>query len=348
MVKVWSKSEIMKVNLQKKFTLFLIISIVAMILVFLIALTIGRFQITPQALINIVTGNVNDYQIEYNVLVKLRIPRTLMALLVGIALALSGLVYQETFQNRLVSPDLLGVSSGASVGVALGLLMGLPLLAINLTGFLFGIIAMITTLFLARIFKSRTPTILILAGVIISGFMSSVLSIIKTFANTETVLPNITYWLLGSFDKTEMSDIAIIAPIVIIGAAILLVIRWKINIISLGEEEAITKGVNYKMYRLIIIMIATLLTAASVSFAGVIGWVGLVIPHIVRIIIGRNTKYTIPLSITFGAIFMMISDVLSRSIFQAEIPLSAVTGFIGLPIFILILTFSKKEVNNRD
>ena len=181
-----------------------------------------------------------------------------------------------------------------------------------------------------------------------SDLMTSILSIIKTIANTDTVLPNITYWLLGSFEKTVIKDVFIVAPIIIIGTVILLIMRWKVNVISLGYEEATTKGINYKRYRVIIIIIATLITAASVAFAGVIGWVGLVIPHIVRLVIGRNTKYTIPLSITFGGAFMVLSDILSRSVFQAEIPLSAVTGFIGVPIFIIILILSSNEVNRYD
>lgn len=234
------------------------------------------------------------------------------------------------------------------VGVALGLLIGLPLLTISLVGFVFGILSMTLTLLLARAFKNKNETILIMSGVIIGGFMTSILSIIKTIANTDTVLPNITYWLLGSFEKTVIKDVFIVAPIIIIGTVILLIMRWKVNVISLGYEEAITKGINYKRYRVIIIIIATLITAASVAFAGVIGWVGLVIPHIVRLVVGRNTKYTIPLSVTFGGVFMVLSDILSRSIFQAEIPLSAVTGFIGVPIFIIILVLSSNEVNRYD
>ena len=336
-------------RLKKIFKKYLILSTLFVIVVLIFAILMGRFQISLKAFYYIVIGSTSDYQLEYNVIMKLRLPRTLMAMFVGAGLSLSGLVYQETFQNRLVSPDILGVSSGASVGVALGLLMGLPILSINFIGFLFGLLSIVATLSLSKIFKNKTPTILILSGIIVSGFMTSILSVIKTIANTETVLPAITYWLLGSFDKTELIDVAIISPIVIIGAIILLTMRWKINIVALGEEEAVTKGINYKGNRLIIITIATLLTASAVAFAGVIGWIGLVIPHIVRLVIGRNTKYTVPLIITFGAAFMMISDVLSRSFFSAEIPLSAVTGFIGgVPIFVLILSFAKNEVNNRD
>lgn len=338
----------MNEKVENKFNKYLILSTILIIAIFILAILIGRFQISLKAFYNIIIGNSNDYQLEYNVITKLRLPRTLMAMFVGIGLSISGLVYQETFQNRLVSPDILGVSSGASVGVALGLLIGLPILSISLVGFVFGLLSIMATLTLAKIFKNKSSTILVLSGIIVSGFMTSILSVIKTIANTETVLPAITYWLLGSFDKTEMIDVAIIAPIVIIGVTILLIIRWKINIVALGEEEAVTKGVNYKTTRLIIVAIATLLTASSVAFAGVIGWIGLVIPHIVRLAIGRNTKYTVPLAITFGASFMMISDVLSRSFFQAEIPLSAVTGFIGVPIFVLILSFATNEVNNHD
>lgn len=332
---------------NKKYIKYLISSIILTIVLLILALLIGRYRISISSFFHAISGN-RDFDLEYNIITKLRLPRTLLALFVGIGLSVSGLVYQEIFQNRLVSPDILGVSSGASVGVALGLLIGLPLLSISFVGFIFGIASMALTLLLARVFKNKNETILIMSGVIISGFMSAILSIIKTIANTDTVLPNITYWLLGSFEKTVIKDVFIVAPIIIVGAIVLLVMRWKINIVSLGYEEATTKGINYKRYRVAIILIATLLTAASVAFAGVIGWVGLVIPHIVRMIIGRNTKYTIPLSITFGASFMILSDMLSRSIFQAEIPLSAVTGFIGVPIFILILVFSNNEVNRYD
>ena len=332
---------------HKKYIKYLIGSIILTIILLILVLLIGRYRIGISSFFHAISGN-RDFDLEYNIITKLRLPRTLLALFVGIGLSVSGLVYQEIFQNRLVSPDILGVSSGASVGVALGLLIGLPLLSISFVGFIFGIGSMALTLLLARVFKNKNETILIMSGVIISGFMASILSIIKTIANTDTVLPNITYWLLGSFEKTVIKDVFIVAPIIIVGAIILFVMKWKINIVSLGYEEATTKGINYKRYRIAIILIATLLTAASVAFAGVIGWVGLVIPHIVRMIIGRNTKYTIPLSITFGASFMILSDILSRSIFQAEIPLSAVTGFIGVPIFILILVFSNNEVNRYD
>jgi len=335
-------------TIKRKFTFFLVISIFLVIIVFISAIFIGRFEISFNAFYSILTGKTQNYPIEFNVITKLRLPRTLMALFVGIALSLSGLVYQETFQNRLVSPDILGVSSGASVGVALGLLISLPMMVTSFIGFLFGLLSMAATLFLAKIFRNKTSTILILSGVIVSGFMTSILSVIKAAANTDTVLPAITYWLLGSFDKTEMLDVYIIAPIVIIGSIILLIIKWQINVVALGEEEATTKGINYRLYRLVIILVATLLTATSVAFSGVIGWIGLVIPHIVRLVVGRNTKYTIPLAITFGAIFMMIADILSRSIFQAEIPLSAITGIIGVPTFVLLLSFSKSEVNGRD
>ena len=338
----------MNQTVEIKFRKYFILSILLVIIVFVLAIFIGKFNISIDAFYSILTGQVTGYEIEYNVITILRIPRTFMALFVGIALSISGLVYQETFQNRLVSPDILGVSSGASVGVALGLLIGLPVMYISFFGFVLGLVSMLATLALAKVFKNKTPTILILSGVIVSGFMTSILSIIKTAANTDTVLPAITYWLLGSFDKVEMSDVFIIAPFIIVGSAILLVIRWQINVIALGEEEAVTKGINYKGYRLVIILVATLITASSVAFAGVIGWIGLVIPHIVRLLIGRNTKYTVPLCITLGAAFMIIADILSRSIFQAEIPLSAITGFIGVPIFVLILSFAKDEVNNRD
>jgi iron complex transport system permease protein len=322
---------------KSKIIFYNTILIIVLIFVFVLALIVGRYQIPLSTFFKILFGNKSDYLVETSIIVNLRLPRTVIALLVGSALSLAGLVYQETFQNKLVSPDFLGVSGGASVGAALAIILGLSSVWLSGFSFVFGIGAMLITIMIAKIIRNNSPTILILSGIIVSSFMSATLSLLKYMAEAETQLATITYWLMGSFEFSTMKEVYILAPIVVISSAILFSIRWRINIVAQGPEEAQTQGLNYVAYRYLIIVLATLITASSVAFSGVIGWVGLIIPHIIRLFVGKNTKYTIPLTLTFGSIFMIITDILSRSFTGSEIPLTAITGFLGAPIFIFIL-----------
>ncbi|PAT01190.1 hypothetical protein CI105_08065 [Candidatus Izimaplasma bacterium ZiA1] len=330
---------------SKKVIVYNLVLVIVLILLFFTALIVGRYHISINTFIRMIIFKSNEYPVERSIIVNLRLPRTLIAILVGSSLSLAGLVYQETFQNKLVSPDFLGVSSGSSVGAALAIILGVTSMWLSLYAFVFGIGAMILTVSIAKIMRDHSPTILILSGIIVSSFMSASLSLLKYLAETETQLATITYWLMGSFEYSTMRDVLILAPIVITCISILFMIRWRINIVAQGPNEAQTQGLNYGLYRFIIIVLATLMTASSVAFAGVIGWIGLVVPHIVRLFVGKNTKHTIPLVITFGAIFMVITDILSRSFTGAEIPLSAITGFLGAPIFVLILLRKRRIIN---
>ncbi len=332
---------------NKKIWIYNLTLIILILIITILAIMVGRYHITLKAFFEILFGKSSDYPVETSIMINLRIPRTLIALLVGSALGVSGLVYQETFQNRLVSPDFLGVSGGASVGAALGIIMGISSIWLSGIAFIFGISAMFITVIIAKIMKDHSPMILILSGIIVSSFMGATLSIIKYLAETETQLATITYWLMGSFEYTKMTDVYILLPIVAICLSVLMMIRWRINIVAQGPNEAKTMGLNYRLYRGIIIVTATLLTASSVAFAGTIGWVGLVVPHIVRTFVGNNTKHTIPLVILFGALFMVVTDILSRSFTGSEIPLSAITGFLGTPIFVLILLRKRRLLNEN-
>ena len=189
---------------------------------------------------------------------------------------------------------------------------------------------------------------LVLAGIIVGGLASAILSFIKYLADAETTLASITFWLMGSFEHSKMTDVYILAPIVAICVIIVLCISWRINIVALGREEAQTKGLHYNRYRFLIIGIATLLTASSVAFSGTIGWIGLVVPHIARLSVGRNTKRTIPLSIVFGSTFMVLTDIISRTFTASEIPISAITGLFGTVLFIIILIIRRKTINEND
>ena len=322
-------------------------SLAVLVVVFFLALLMGRYSVSPEAFLTVITGGDPANSIDKSVILTLRLPRTIVALLVGVALSLSGLVYQETFQNKLVSPDFLGVSTGAGFGATIAIVLGCTGLMISFTAFLFGILTMLITVFIAKMFRSQSQTTLLLSGIIVGGFMSAGISFIKFIADTDKQLGEIVYWLLGTFSKATMKDVWILLPIVAVCALVLYLIRWRINIVALGRSEATTLGLNYTFYRGLIIVISTLLTAAAVAYSGIVGWIGLIIPHLVRLLVGRDSKKTIPLTIMFGATFTIVCDIISRSFTASEIPLSAVTGFLGTPIFIAILYARRKTIYDK-
>lgn len=322
-------------------------SLAVLVVVFFLALLMGRYSVSPEAFLTVITGGDPANSIDKSVILTLRLPRTIVALLVGVALSLSGLVYQETFQNKLVSPDFLGVSTGAGFGATIAIVLGCTGLMISFTAFLFGILTMLITVFIAKMFRSQSQTTLLLSGIIVGGFMSAGISFIKFMADTDKQLGEIVYWLLGTFSKATMKDVWILLPIVAVCALVLYLIRWRINIVALGRSEATTLGLNYTFYRGLIIVISTLLTAAAVAYSGIVGWIGLIIPHLVRLLVGRDSKKTIPLTIMFGATFTIVCDIISRSFTASEIPLSAVTGFLGTPIFIAILYARRKTIYDK-
>lgn len=332
---------------KNKRTIYIFVGFaIVLVILFFVALMVGKYTIGFSDFFKALFTSDDNFATDRSVIINLRLPRSLMAILVGAGLSVSGLVYQELFQNKLVSPDFLGVSSGASVGAALSILIGMSGIVICLFSFAFGILTMVCTLFIAKAFKNKSPIILLLSGIIMGGFLEACLSFIKFMADTDSQLGEITFWLLGSFQNVVINDVYIMLPISLFCIAALMIIRWRINIVALGKEQAESKGLNYGFYKGLLIVIVTILTSASVAFAGVIGWVGLVVPHISRLLVGRNTARSLPLTIFIGAIFMLMCDIVSRSFTFSEIPLSAVSGFIGTPIFIGILAFKKGNKND--
>lgn len=325
-------------NKSIKKHLFFLIIIYAII--FISSLFIGRYAISIKSFFYL---NNQDLQLEKNIILNLRLPRAIVATLAGISLSLSGLIYQETFQNDLVSPDLLGVSSGAGVGASIAIVFGLSNFFIAIFSFTFGIFTVILTVLISNVFRSKNNITLILSGIIVGGFMSSILTTIKYFVNPETQLSTIVYWLMGSFANVTYNNIAFMLPVVLILFVILMCISHRINLIALGKEETETKGVNYILYRNIIIAIATMLTATTVSCCGTIGWIGLIIPHIVKSMVGRDVNKTLPLCAVTGATFTLITDIIARSITQSEIPISAITGILGAVILTIILINQNNE-----
>lgn len=329
--------------MKKRTIIFLLVSIFLFLLIFFIALLVGRYSIGLKTFFKAIFTKDEAYDTPRNIVMSLRLPRTIVAGLTGIALGLSGLLFQEIFQNKLVSPDLLGVSAGSGVGAAFAIVLGLGATFVSLMAFAFGIFAVFSAIMISKIFRNKTSVMLLLSGIIVGGFMGAILSLIKYFANPETTLSSIIYWLMGSFANVTMKDVYILLPVVITCSILIVGISWRINIMALGKEEAQTKGINYTVYRLMFIGIATLLTATTVAFCGTIAWVGLVIPHIVRLISGKNTVRSVPLTIAFGGIFMIVVDIFSRSFTPDEIPLSAVTGFFGTLIFVVILIKNRSK-----
>lgn len=334
-------------KLQRRTIVSLVISISVFIVVFGLALMLGRYTIKIDEFFKAVFTSDESFTTQRSIIVNLRLPRTIMAAFVGIGLSLSGLLYQDTFRNKLVSPDLLGVSTGASVGAALAILLGLSSAFISIFAFVVGLLTVALTVAVSKLFRNGSSTILLLSGIIVGGFMAAILSIIKFCSDDVTTLASITYWLMGSFESADMNKNYILMGTIIVCVVVVLLISHPINLLNQGRVEAQTKGINYKFYRTLVIVISTILTAISVCFCGTISWIGLVIPHIVRLLVGRDTKRTIPLCITFGGIFMIVVDILSRTFTDSEIPLSAVTGLFGTIIFVTILVIKRRQLNEH-
>ena len=306
------------------------------------SLCVGRYSVDVQTTLAILTSpftgaeavwTVNDY----NVIMNIRLPRVIAAFLVGAALALSGASYQGVFQNPLVSPDLLGVSYGACVGAALSILLNLITWQTQLFAFIGGLITVFVTVSIPKLMHRQSNVMMVLSGIIVGGFMSSILGLMKYVADPDTQLASIVYWQLGSIAKVDFDVLRYTSPVMIVSAIVLVAMRWRLNLISLGEEEARSLGVDLRRERNIIIIASTLLTASAVSVAGTIGWVGLIIPHVTRRIVGSDNKRLIPTVILVAAAFMILVDLFARNISGFEIPLGILTGLVGAPIFGYIL-----------
>ncbi len=274
-----------------------------------------------------------------NVFFLIRLPRIAAAVLVGMALSCAGAAYQGMFRNPMVSPDVLGASTAAGFGAALGILLGAGYFGISLIAFVFGLGAVLLTYTVSRFAKTNETVALILSGMVISSLFSAGTSFIKLVADTQEQLPAITYWLMGSLASIKRQDVAFLAVPVLLGLLPLLLFSWRINLLTLDEDEAKSLGVNTTALRLAVILCATLLTASSVAVSGMIGWVGLIVPHICRMLFGYDYRRLLPACAVFGAAFLLLTDDIARCATAGEIPIGILTAFVGAPVFLwLILT----------
>ncbi|MDR7666705.1 iron ABC transporter permease [Methanosarcina sp. Z-7115] len=309
------------------------------------SLFVGRYQ-TPVSVVvdesiklfsSFLFGTPASVSTQHTVLFNVRLPRILAALLVGAALSTAGVSFQGIFRNPLVSPDILGVGAGAGFGACLAILLWDSYLVIQLTAFAFGLLAMFVSISMGKASKGTGTLVFVLSGIIVGSIFTALTSLVKYVADPYDELPAIVFWLMGSLATVRYVDLLWILLPMFIGAVVLFLLRWRINILSLGDEEARSLGMNVEKMRLIIIICATLMTSAAVSISGVIGWVGLVVPHISRMIVGPNYSRLLPMSMVLGASFMLLVDDLSRTIAATEIPLGILTSLVGAPLFAYLI-----------
>lgn len=312
-------------------------------IVVLVALSVGKFPVSPGTtfaiLWNGIAGTMTDLDPTLgNVIWNVRLPRVMAGLCVGAVLAAAGASYQGVFRNPLVSPDILGVSAGASLGAVLGIFLSLPVLAIQGLGFIGGLCALGVVYAVGLAVRGRDPVLtLVLAGMAIAALLAAGISLLKILADPYDQLPAITYWLLGSLASVTNGDLLLVVPSLVLGVAVLHLLRWRINLLSLGDDEARALGVETRLLRPALIVAATLITSASVSISGVIGWIGLVIPHMARMLVGPDFRVLLPASLFLGAAFLVVIDTVARTVSTVEVPLGILTAVIGAPFFLALL-----------
>ncbi|HDR1156900.1 TPA: iron ABC transporter permease [Pasteurella multocida] len=313
---------------------------ILLVLVAISACLIGQYHIALQdvwqAVLHIAADNPRTD--AETVLWNIRLPRIFTAIIVGAALSVAGATYQGMFKNPLVSPDILGVTAGAGLGAVTAIYFGGSLFTIQVVAFLGGLLAVFLVYLISRTAPHHSPTLaLVLAGIAIASLLSAGISLLKILSDPYSQLTTITFWLMGGLNMATLNDLALVAPLICASLIPLILLRWRMNLLSLDDEEAETLGINTKRTRLIFILSATLMTSAAVSITGIIGWVGLIIPHIARLWIGADFRRLLPTSLFIGATFLLLTDTIARSIFSIEVPLGIITSLVGAPFFLSLL-----------
>lgn len=318
-----------------------------LVVAYLLSFLIGSVDLSVITVVDIIRSSFMEVEAYWDgvleqIVLGVRFPQITLSVLVGGALAVSGASYQTVFKNPMVSSDILGVSAGAGFGAALAMLNGCTWWEIQISAFVCGAGAVLAAYCIGAVFGKQNMTILVLAGVVVSSFFQALISIIKTVADTDSVLPSITFWLMGSLNKGDNVDVAVVLPAVIASMALLFVFRHKIDALSAGEDEAIAMGVNVPLIKGIVIIASTLMTACAVSVAGIIGWVGMVVPHMARAVTGASFSKLIASSFLIGGAFLLLIDDVVRSSF-ADLPLGVLTALIGTPVFVFLLIRTRRE-----
>jgi iron complex transport system permease protein len=323
--------------------------LIALLSLILLAFSVGRFPVSPSELLTILLTKLSGTSSELpstaeTVIFQIRGPRVIAAIVVGAALAAAGAAYQGMFRNPLVSPDILGVSAGAAVGAVLGIFFSQSVILIQAFAFAGGLAAVAVVYTIGSSVRGHDPMLaLILSGVIIGTLLGSCIALLKYLADPYDQLPAITFWLLGSLAAVAPKDLVVVVPVVLIGLAPLYFLRWRMNLLSLPDDEARALGVDTRKLRVIVVCGATLMTAASVAISGIIGWIGLIIPHAARMLVGPDFARMLPLSMLLGVCFLLGVDTLARTIATIEVPPGVLTAVIGTPLFVWLLAIARRS-----
>ena len=326
----------------------LIILLAVLAALLLLSLCLGRYAVALRAVLRILLSRFTPVEQTWEAgmsaaVLNIRPPRILLAALVGACLSIAGVSYQGIFRNAMAAPDFLGASSGAAFGAALAILLGLSSAGIAVCAFCFSLLTVALVFFVAQRAPGKRAANLILAGIMVSSLFSAGTSYIKLVADPSSKLPEITYWLMGSFSGKTWHDVRFALPFMLLGTVPLFLLRWRMNLLTMGDDEARAMGVDANRLRLLVVVCATLVTAASVSVSGVIGWVGLVIPHMARRLSGNDYRKLLPTTLLLGAIFLLAVDNLCRNLLAVEIPIGILTSFFGAPFFLALML--KKEAS---
>ena len=307
-----------------------------------LAILAGRYGVSPRQMVGAISarigGGIYPDRKADSVVFNLRLPRITVAVLIGSGMAVSGAAFQSLFSNPLATPDTLGVASGTCVGAVVALLLGRGMTGVQLTALVAGLITVTITTAVARRRGGGTDVVtLVLAGVIVSALADAVLSMLKLTADPTSKLPEITYWLMGSLSGASWGQIAMATPFILVGSGVIMALRWRLNVLALSEDEARAAGVDVRRLRIVLIVCATVVTASVVSLCGQVGWIGLIVPHAARMLIGSDNRYLIPVCLLLGASVMIMIDTIARTLTASEIPVSVVTALVGAPFFITLL-----------
>ena len=321
-----------------------VVLVAALAGVFVLSMALGRYEFSWDELAALFSGDAQAAKTASNVLLHLRLPRIVAAASVGAMLAGAGCAYQGLFRNPMVSPDLLGASAGAGFGAALGILLSLGGAGVQLCAFACGVAAVAASYLLSqRVSRGMNAVlVLVLCGMVVQNLFTAFTSAVKFVADPNSQLPEITFWLMGGLSNAHEDDLAwLLAPFCVGGVA-LVALRWRLNVMALGDEEALALGVDVKRTRLAVVLAATLVTSSAVSVAGMVGWVGLIIPHLARFLVGSDHRVLVPASFLLGASFLLLVDDVCRSVYATEIPLSILTAIIGAPLFVYLIARQRR------
>ena len=337
----------------RRATVVLSLAAAALVLALIASLSIGRFNVPFNEVARMLIGQVLDIRQtwtaqEEQVVLGSRLPRVLLAMIVGGGLALAGATLQAVFRNPLVSPQVIGVSSGASFGGVLALMLGLGTTWLIGLSFAMGALAIWIVIGIGRTRTGGSVLMIVLGGVVVSALFSALVSLVTTLADPYTTLPSIVFWLMGSLTAASMQKVAVALVPVAVGTAVILLLRWRINVLSLGDVEARSLGLRPQPLRVLLLAMVALMTAGAVAVSGVIGWVGLVVPHIARLIVGPDHRVLMPLSVLIGAGYLALIDTLSRSVSTTELPVGILTAVIGAPVFIWLLRTNRRGSTIED